>query len=495
MSLNRQWRATGGAAVLLAYLVSMPGSASADDPHAAHGGHVHQDGMTMDMPAGHDARPAAKSAEKKSAGTKRRSAGARNHRPHTGGHRAAGPGGHDSHGTELHGAGAHNMASAFGPYAMTRDASGTSWQPDTSLHEGISQKLGDWSVMSHGAINLVYDRQGGPRGASKTFASGMLMTMMQRPLGDGTLSVRAMLSPEPFMGANGYPLLFAVGETANGTSHLVDRQHPHDLFMELAATYSHNLTANSSVFVYGGLPGEPALGPPAFMHRTSGADNPEAPISHHWLDSTHITFGVLTAGLVMGDWKIEGSAFRGREPDQHRYDIERPYLDSFAGRVSWNPTRELAFQVSYGHLNSPEQLAPMVDENRLTASGIYTTTLGGGNVWSTTFAWGRKMLQPGDTLDAYLIESALILQNNVTLFMRGERVEEGELTHDIPGLHGRVFTVGKVSVGGIYDFLRTDHLKFGLGGLVSRYAIPHDLVSLYSRDPTSFMVFGRLKML
>jgi hypothetical protein len=105
------------------------------------------------------------------------------------------------------------------------------------------------------------------------------------------------------------------------------------------------------------------------------------------------------------------------------------------------------------------------------------------------------MLQPGDTLDAWLIESALILQNNVTLFMRGERVQEGELTHDIPGLEGRVFTVGKVSVGGIYDFLRTDHAKFGLGGLVSRYAIPHDLVSQYGKDPTSFMVFGRLKLL
>ena len=297
------------------------------------------------------------------------------------------------------------------------------------------------------------------------------------------------------MGPNGYPLLLATGETANGTSHLVDRQHPHDLFMELAATYSVNLSANSSVFVYGGLPGEPALGPPAFMHRTSGMDNPEAPISHHWLDSTHITFGVVTAGLVVNDWKVEASAFRGREPDQYRYDIERPSLDSFAGRVSWNPTREWALQVSYGHLTSPEQLAPTMDEDRITASAIYTTPFGDGHLWSTTLAWGRKMLRPGDTLDAYLIESSAILKNNVTLFMRAERAEENELTHDIPGLEGRTFTVNKVSVGGIYDFLRTERVKFGIGGLVSRYVLPDDLKAEYGRDLTGYMVFGRLKLL
>ena len=152
------------------------------------------------------------------------------------------------------------------------------------------------------------------------------------------------------MGPGGYPLLLATGETANGVTHLVDRQHPHDLFMELAATYSYNLSSTSSLFVYGGLPGEPALGPPAFMHRTSGMDNPEAPISHHWLDSTHITFGVVTAGVVLNDWKLEASACRGREPDQYRYDIEAPKFDSYSARARWNPTKELSMQVSWGHI-------------------------------------------------------------------------------------------------------------------------------------------------
>jgi hypothetical protein len=408
------------------------------------------------------------------------------------GHDMAGHSDHDMSGMSMPGM---QMKATLGSFPMTREASGTSWQPDTSPHEGWHQQFEEWSVMSHGAINLNYDRQDGPRGGDKTFVSGMLMTMAQRPLGDGTLGVRAMLSPDPFMGASGYPLLLATGETANGSSHLVDRQHPHDLFMELAAAYSYNLTSTSSLFVYGGLPGEPALGPPAFMHRTSGMDNPEAPISHHWLDSTHITFGVVTASVVVNDWKVEASAFRGREPDQYRYDIERPSLDSFAGRVSWNPLRELSLQVSYGHLNSPEQLAPAINEDRVTASAIYTMPFGDGHLWSTTAAWGRKMLKPGDSLDAYLLESSVIFKTNTTLFMRAERVAENELTDDIPGLEGKTFTVGKVSAGGIYDFLRTEHTKFGLGALVSRYVMPADLKAEYGHDLTSFMLFGRLKLL
>ena len=417
-------------------------------------------------------------------------------KPHHATHGSAVPV-HADHGSmqgNVAGHGEH-MVGFLGPYGMTREGSGTSWVPDATPHEGLYQQFADWGVMTHGALNLIYDRQPGPRGASQTFVSGMLMTMAQRQLGDSTFGVRAMMSPEPFMGARGYPLLLANGETADGRQHLVDRQHPHDLFMELATTYSVNTSATSSVFVYAGLPGEPALGPPAFMHRTSGMDNPEAPISHHWLDSTHITFGVVTAVAVVSNWKFEASAFRGREPDQYRYDIERPALDSFAGRVSWNPTREWSLQVSYGRLTSPEQLAPAMNENRLTASAIYTTPFGDGHLWSTTLAWGRKMLSPGDTLDAYLLESAAILKNNVTLFMRAERVAENELTHDIPGLDGRVFTVNKVSVGGVYDFMRTERVKFGIGGLVSRYVMPDDLKAEYGRDLTGYMVFGRLKLL
>jgi len=388
----------------------------------------------------------------------------------------------------------HGMTGFFGPYSITREGSGTSWLPDASPHEGIHSSANGWMFMTHGYINGIYDRQGGPRGGDKFFVPGMVMGMAQKQFGDSTLGFRAMLSPDPFMGPSGYPLLLATGETADGKTHLIDRQHPHDLFMELSATYSYKLSPNSSFFVYAGLPGEPALGPSAFMHRTSGADIPEAPITHHWLDSTHITFGVVTAGVVLDTVKLEASAFKGREPDQHRYDIESPKLDSYSARATWNPTKELSMQVSWGHITSPEGLEPNMDENRLTASATYTTKFAGDNIWSTTFAWGRKMLQPGPTLDGFLIESEVILKKNWTFFARAERVKENELLADEPAFATPpIFYVNKISVGGIYDWPIMDHLKFGIGALVSRYGIP-DVARPYYGDPTSYMVFFRFKV-
>ena len=459
-------------------------------PKEDHSGHA--------MPPDHSGHQPPAGAKKKAAPAKAKTPA--KHSGHPASHgvmQHASPGKQPPHGE--HGAGAHadhgGMKGFLGPYSMSREGSGTSWVPDTTPHEGIHGKIGDWSTMWHGYANLIYDHQGGPRGGDKTFVNGMIMGMAQRPLGDGTLGVRAMLSPDPFMGKSGYPLLLASGETADGQRHLIDRQHPHDLFMELAGIYSRNLSATSSVFVYAGLPGEPALGPPAFMHRTSGVDNPEAPITHHWLDSTHITFGVVTAGLILDKWKMEASAFRGREPDQHRYDIEAPKLDSFSARLSWNPIRELSMQVSWGRLNSPEQLAPAVDEDRVTASAIYTQPFGADNLWSTTAAWGRKILRPGATLDGYMLESAVVLKKTYTLFARAERVAETELHEDVPALDGRILMVNRLSLGGIYDFYRTDHVKLGIGGLVSKYALPGELKPLYGSDPTSAMVFMRLKVI
>ncbi|HWA63566.1 MAG TPA: hypothetical protein VG939_19465, partial [Caulobacteraceae bacterium] len=315
---------------------------------------------------------------------------------------------------------------------------------------------------------------------------GMAMVMAQRPLGGGTLGLRAMLSPDPAMGPAGYPLLLATGETANGTTPLIDRQHPHDLFMELSASYSHRLGDKVGLYLYGGLPGEPAFGPPAFMHRDSGLDSPEAPISHHWLDSTHITFGVVTAGLVFGDAKIEASGFRGREPDQHRWDIEAPKLDSWSVRGSYNPGPQWSLQASYAHITSPEQLDPDTGEDRFSASAIYTRRVGAEGEWSTTLAYGRKWLRPGPSLDAVLLESALRPDDRWTFFARAERVEESELA---PGVH----TVGKLSAGVIRDVRVAEHLKIGLGGLVSGYALPATLKPSYG-SPVSGMVFLRFKL-
>jgi hypothetical protein len=391
----------------------------------------------------------------------------------------------------------HEMKGFLGPYSLGREGSGTSWQPDNSPHAGIHTSYGEWMTMGHALLNGVYDNQGGPRGDSKTFVSGMVMAMAQRQVEASTLGFRAMMSPEPFMGAGGYPNLLATGETADGRTHLVDRQHPHDLFMELAATYSYQFAQTSSVYLYAGLPGEPALGPSAFMHRASGLDNPEAPITHHWLDSTHIVFGVLTGGVVLDTVKLEASTFRGREPDQYRFDIETPKFDSYSARASWNPAKELSMQVSWGHIESPEQLVPTVNENRVTASLAYAKQFGDGNLWAATLAWGRRYNAPGNTLNGYLAESELIFKNGITLFGRAERVQNDELLERgevVTGFERHpVYTVSKVSAGGIYDFIRTGNMKFGVGALASRYCIPDALKPDYA-DPTSYMIFARMKI-
>ncbi len=286
----------------------------------------------------------------------------------------------------------HDMAmtGALGAHPMERESSGTAWQPDSSDHQGLMIMRGGWTLMAHGVLNLVADRQSGPRGDDKGFASGMLMGMARHPLGNGTVQFKAMVSPDPLMGANGYPLLLASGETANGTDRLIDRQHPHDFFMELSGSVSQNIGSNSSVFLYAGLPAEPAFGPPAFMHREAILASPEAPITHHWLDSTHISFGVVTAGLVLDRVKIEASRFNGREPDQHRWNIETGPLDSTAVRLSWNPTRTLALQGSWGHFTDPEQLEPGVDQTRWSASLLYADDIAPGWKLAGTLAWGRK---------------------------------------------------------------------------------------------------------
>ena len=88
------------------------------------------------------------------------------------------------------------MKAFLGPYGSTRDGSGTSWVPDTTPHEVIHGRSGEWSTMIHAQFNLVYDCQGGACGADKAFVSGMVMAMAQRSLGDGTFGMRAMLSPD-----------------------------------------------------------------------------------------------------------------------------------------------------------------------------------------------------------------------------------------------------------------------------------------------------------
>jgi hypothetical protein len=380
--------------------------------------------------------------------------------------------------------GGMTMHGPLGSYPMNRDSSGTSWQPDLGPAMGRMDMAGDWMLMSRLSLTGVYDYQSGPRGDQMPFLAGMAMGMAQRDFGDGTLGLRAMLSPDPLMGRRGYPLLLASGETADGATHLVDRQHPHDLVMELATTYSHKLDDQSSAFLYLGYPGEPALGPPAFMHRASAVDDPAAPITHHWLDSTHVTFGVATAGVVLDDWKLEVSQFTGREPDQHRFGFDHPRMDSTAARISFNPDEHWSLQASWGHLNSPEELEPNVDETRYTASGTYITDIGKEGSLAATLAWGLKSLSSGERLNGLMAEAEYKPAELWTVFSRAEWEQNAEL---VPG---RIVRAGEVSLGAIRDFKLADHWKFGLGGLYAFDLAPGH--AAYGNAPHGAMAFVRL---
>jgi hypothetical protein len=400
-----------------------------------------------------------------------------------------------NHGQMGHGAhGDHtSMPSALGPYAMSRDASGTAWQPDAATHGGLHYNLGnDWSAMVHATFDGVYSWQDGPRGDEKFFGAGMVMGSIRGPAGPGTLQLRGMVSPDPLMGKTGYPLLLAAGETADGVNTLVDRQHPHDFFMELSASYSLALSNTDSVFLYAGLPGEPAFGPPAFMHRPAAMASPEAPITHHWLDSTHITFGVLTAGYVHDNFKLEASRFRGREPDQDRWDIETGELDSTSVRLSWNPSPNWSLQASWADVASPEQLEPDVDYTKYSASALYTGEFEGGEV-SFTGAFARKESSEDVTLDAWLAEASYKPGKGPwTVFSRFEAIETDELGDH--GHHGEIENVWRASLGASRDFRLSDSVVMALGASLTQNWTSGALSPLYDGDPMGAMAFVRLKI-
>lgn len=372
--------------------------------------------------------------------------------------------------------------------AMPAMGSGTSRLPAAEGMHGLHLMTGDWMVMVHGYAWAAYTDQGGPRGDDMAFVQSMAMAEASRPFGEGNrLQLRAMVSLDPLMGDRGYPNLFATGESAGGVA-LIDRQHPHDFFMELSGRLDFAAGAGS-LFVYGGLPGEPALGPSAFMHRASARFFAEAPIVHHWFDSTHITFGVLTLGYAAPTWQIEASGFNGREPDEARWDIERPRLDSWSVRGTWNPAPAWSAQLSYGRLEGPERLHPGEDEGRLTASVSFT-----GKAVAATGGWSRKNRLPGRSLDAFFGEVTWDVADRHALFGRAEAVENDELFDEDSPLHERPFRVGKFTLGYAYTLPIGEHLSLALGGAASAYAKPRALDAAYGDAPKSVTAFAKLSL-
>jgi hypothetical protein len=389
------------------------------------------------------------------------------------------------------------MAMGAAPLGISaaRNGSGTSWLPDESPMTGASRMAGPWHLMAHGNVFVQYIAGSGPRGDQQFGSINWLMGMAERPVGGGVLNARLMLSAEPATTSRcGYPNLAQTGELCRGEP-LHDRQHPHDLFMEVAVDYRRAINDRIAWQVYGGPAGEPALGPVAFPHRLSAMSNPIAPISHHWLDSTHITFGVVTGAIYGRAWKAEASAFNGREPDDERYDMDFAALDSYSGRAWWLPSSRWAVQVSAGRLRDVE---PADDEiahetTRLTASVTYHRQVG-QRLTAMTAAWGQNRESHGVT-NAWLAEAAVDMSDRDRVSLRGEITGKtgDELVLDSHA-GDEVHSIGKVQAGYARQLASWRNWKMSAGATVGVAIVPAAIAAAYGRrTPAEIAVFFAVK--
>ncbi|MFL6569447.1 MAG: hypothetical protein ACJ8LI_09780, partial [Chthoniobacterales bacterium] len=378
---------------------------------------------------------------------------------------------------------------------MSRESSGTAWVPDSTPMYGHMFMLGDDMLMLHGAAWPRYVNASTRRGDDRIDMPNWIMAMYSHPFSENAqLGFRGMMSLDPLTEqGRGYPLLFQTGESWNGQA-LHDRQHPHDLFAELSVSYSQRLTSDLSGFVYFGYPGEPALGPPTFMHRLSAMDNPDAPISHHWQDSSHITVGVATVGAIWRNFKIEGSIFTGREPGENRYDFDEPRFDSYSGRLSWNPTDNLALQISHGYLKSPEALEPDAKQHRTSASAIYNLPLGPDANWSNSLVWGQDNLTKEGKTQSFLVESNYQWKRE-TVYGRVEYVQKSG--HELALAeedHDNVYDIGGYTLGYVHDFTHGNGIDVGVGGQFTLNSRPGSLDPYYGDELAySLQVFLRVR--
>jgi hypothetical protein len=380
----------------------------------------------------------------------------------------------------------HEVSALPSPHA----GSGTAWEPaSVPAHEWMLMRNG-WELMAHGVIFTDYNQQGGPRGEGKAESLNWGMLMEQHALGSGTILFRQMFSAESLTSPHpGFPELFQTGETYHGEP-LVDHQHPHNVFAELSVLYTLPLGEKFSWELYGGPSAEPALGPVTYIHRSSAAELPMAPLSHHLQDSTHTSFGVVTTGFRIERVKLEGSAFNGHEPNEERWSIQPAALDSWSGRVSVAPTRDWTAQYSIGHLDHPEALEPW-NQWRQTASVEYNHPLAVGN-WATSLVWGRVHEVATTTrLNGYLLESTLNFLRRDYVFTRMELVDKNELFPEA-ATHP-AYRIGAYTFGGVRDLVETRAWQLGLGGDVTFYSKPGVLDAAYGVHPVSFQIFLRVR--
>lgn len=384
--------------------------------------------------------------------------------------------------------------------SMERMGSGTTWIPDAVSLPARHFMAGSWELMLHGVAFAQYITQSGPRGDDQFGSLNWGMFMASRALAGGRFQARTMLSLDPAtVTRSGYPLLLQSGEALDGEP-LRDRQHPHDLWMEVGLLYERPVSSTLGISLYAAPSGEPALGPVAFMHRPSAMDNPFAPLGHHWQDATHISFGVLTAGVFGRSWKVEGSAFNGREPNDERWDFDRMKLDSYSGRLTVNPGPSWSVSAGYGYLASPEVLNPDESVHRFTAAVLHGRKLGMEGQWSSAVLYGmNKSTDQENASQSVGLESEAIIDLWNTIFARGEMVQKsaGDLALDDlqSGLNSDDrFTVSSLSIGYIHELSRGRGITIGIGAMGTVNMVPSELESAYgSRTPLGAAVFFRIR--
>jgi len=382
---------------------------------------------------------------------------------------------------------------------MNRDGSGTSWVPDETPMYAYMIHGKKWMTMIHGSFFLRYNKQdlfnSGSRGRKKFDAPNWLMAMTQRQVGkNGLFSVNTMFSFDPFLvGPGGYPLLYQTGESYKGKK-LVDVQHPHDLFAELSVNYTQRIAKDADLSLSFGYPGEPALGPPVFMHRLSAMNNPDAPLSHHYADATHITFGSSTLGFRYKDIKLEGSIFTGREPDEYRYNFDAMRFDSYSLRLSYNPSKEWALQASNGWIHSPESAEPEQNVDRFIASAIYTKMLDDGSFIATTLVYGQNHFSDNHkTLPSVLLESSWQM-HKTAVYGRYEYVkkdaDELDLTDTYPLNPNFTINAFTLGVNRVLATVAKTNLTAGIQSTLN--VSPSELKTLYGSTPVGFEVYLRI---
>ncbi|AMR29342.1 hypothetical protein A0257_21070 [Hymenobacter psoromatis] len=406
------------------------------------------------------------------------------------------------------GMGMMGMRNAFSKnLPMTRQGSGTSWHPDNSPMYMKMYQPGGWDVMLMYSVFLRYtsqnfnhsDRRGDANFRANTYAMAMANHLVGQ---HGLFTIHAMLSADALtVGGPGYPLLFQTGESWHGVK-LHDHQHPHDLVSALGVAYTYEVNPDVDLTAYVGYPGEPAIGPPVFMHRPSASNFPSAPLGHHWQDATHIQFGVATLGVRYRNAKLEGSLFTGREPNENRYSFDPIRLDSYSARFSVNPARSLALQASFAHIKSPEELSPERNQDRTTASVLHNAALGKGAILSSAFVWGMNRNSGGTSGVDY--SSSFLLESNYQgrQFNVFTRLETLQLNYDellLPAATDQALNanrqVAAFTLGASKYLAKTSAAWVDLGATGTLNAFNTGdaaLVNAYGKTPLSFEVFLRI---